>query len=648
MYAKCANLEAARQMFDYLPHLNAVSWTAMISGYAQDGCLDEALQLFHEMPEPNVVTWTALISGYVQNGLCNEALQLFRQMQLTVVKPNLVTLASVLSACVSLEAVELGKEIHKEIVRSGYQFNVFLENGLTEMYGKSGRIDEARKVFDKMLVRNVISFNVMIAAYIRYGNDKEASSVFGQMQGLGIRPDEYTFSSLVSICSYLGSLGLGMGIHEDIIRRGFQSNVFVGNSLIDMYVKCGQMDRARKVFDKMPERDVVSWNVMTAGYAQNGKFDEALKLIEQMQAVGVKPDSVTWSVLIVGYTEHGNVDEALELFHKVPKRNAISWTAIIAGCTRQGKVNDARELFEEMPEKNVVAWTAMISGYAQNGCYVESLNVFQQMQLKDAEPNSVTFASVLPACANLAALGHGKEIHEDVIRRGFQSDLLVRNALVDMYAKCGSLGDARKVFDKIYTRDVISWNAMILGYAMHWCSKEALELFEHLQNSGAKPDHLTFVGVLSACSHAGLVDAGQRYFDSMINEYNIMPELQHYCCMVEILGRAGHLDQAKDFIMKMPIQPDSSVWRSLLSACRIHNNTQLGEQVAEFLLKSDPEDPTNYVLLSNMYAAAGKWNDAENVRKLMKVRQLKKTPGCSWIEVNNTVSVFLSGEISLP
>eukprot|EP01018_Ginkgo_biloba_P020443 Gb_15797 [translate_table: standard] len=512
LYAKCRSLVDAHRVADKMPKQNVVSWTAMVTGYAQNGYVDEALGIFQNMPERDVVSWNAMITAYAQNGYFKEALNLFRQMQLTDVKPSCVTFSIVLSACANLAALEHGKEIH-----------------------------------------------------------------------------------------------------QDIIRSGFQCNTFMRNALIDMYAKCGSMEKARHVFDKMPERNAVSWSAMIAGYAQ-----------------------------------HRLIDEALKLFEKMPERNVISWNAMISGYAHNAQVDEALKLFQEMPERCLDSWNAMIAGYAQNGYSYEALNLFQQMKSTGVRPDTVTFASVLPACANLAALEHGKYIHEDIIRSGFHSNIFVGNSIVDMYAKCGIIDDARNVFDKMPRRNVISWTAMILGYATHGRGKEALQLFEQMQHSNTKPNHVTFLGVLSACCHAGLVDDGWKYFDLMSQDYQITPAGKHYCCMVDLLGRAGCMEEAQEFISKMPIKPDADVWASLLGACRIHANIELGERVAEHLFELDPKNAAHYVLLSNIYAAAGMWDDVEKVRQMMKDRRVKKMPGCSWIEANNNVHAFLTGDRSHP
>jgi pentatricopeptide repeat protein len=300
--------------------------------------------------------------------------------------------------------------------------------------------------------------------------------------------------------------------------------------------------------------------------------------------------------------------------------------------------------FKKIPERTVASWNAIIAGFSQNGHGEEALRLFQQMQLADVSLDSKTFASILPACANLAALEQGMEIHENIIRSGFESDVTVMNALIDMYGKCGNIKKAHHLFGKMHQQNVVSWTTIIAVYAMHGCGKEAIKLFEQMKLSGMNPNHITFVNILSACSHAGLVDEGYRYFRSMSEDYHITPAMEHYRCMVDLLGRAGCLDEAHNFINKMPIKPDASLWSCLFSACKIHNNTELGERIAEYILDFDPENTAPYVLLSNIYAMAGRWDDIEKVRKMMKDRGIQKAPGCSWIEINKQVHAFLMGD----
>eukprot|EP01018_Ginkgo_biloba_P002504 Gb_20571 [translate_table: standard] len=574
--------------------------------YAKCDSLVDARSVFDEMPKRDVCSWTMMIAAYSRHGFAEEALTLFHQMQRTGIQPNQFTFASVLPACADLAALEQGMAIHEEIMRYGFQSDVFVENALMDMYAKCGSIQKARNLFDNMYPGNVVSWNTMIAGYAQNGQSLETLKLFRRMQLAGVKPNPKTLASVLPVCANLAGIEQGKEIHEEIIRSGYQADVFLQNALVDMYSKCGSIEKARNIFDKMPERDVVSWTAMIAGYSQNGY-----------------------------------IDEALTLFQRMPEPDVVSWTAMIAAYTQKGFVDKALKLFNEIPQRDVASWTAMIAGYSQNGQGMEALKLFREMQLAGVKPESKTFASVLPACANLAALEQGMEIHQEIIRRGFQSDVSVVNALLDMYAKCGSAEKARNLFDKMHQRNTISWTSMIAGYGMHGRGKEALKLFEEMQHSGMKPDHVTLVCILSACCHAGLVDEGRQYFDCMSEYYHITPAMEHYGCMVDLLGRAGHLDEAEDFINRMPIKPDATVWRCLLGACRIHNNIKLGERVAECLFELDPKNAAPYVLLSNMYAAAGRWDDIENIRSMMKEKRVKKTAGCSWIEVDREVHAFL-------
>eukprot|EP01018_Ginkgo_biloba_P036923 Gb_03481 [translate_table: standard] len=624
------------------------------------------------------------------------------------------TYASLLQLCVNLKALPEGKLLHAHIIHMGFKPDIFLETKFVIMYAKCGSLVDARRVLDEMPERNVVSWTAMIAAYGRHGYGEEALTLFAEMQRTDIQPDPFTFASVLPACANLTALRLGKLVHGSVIRSGFQSHVFVGNALVDMYVKCGSIQDARDVFDKIPEPNVVSWNAIIAGYAHNGyvaeamelfkkmpernvvswtamisacathgKGEDALTLFYEMQQTGIQPNQFTFASILpscanLAALEHGKevhediirsgfhsnvfvasalvdmyikcerIENAQKVFDRMNERNVVSWNAMIAGNAQNGDVNEALKLFQKMPDRNVVSWTTMISVYTQNGHFNDALILFRQMQLTSVKPNSVTFASVLPACANLAALEFGKGVHEDIVRSGFQSDVFVGNGLVDMYAKCGSIEDARKVFDKMPSHNVVSWTAMIVGYAMHGSGEAALQLFEQMQCFGMKPNHVTFVGVLSACCNAGLVDDGWEYFNCMSRDYHITPAVKHYCCMVDLLGRAGRLDEAEDFINKMPIKPDVALWGSLLGACRIHCNIKLGEQVAEHLFELNPNNSAHYVLLSNIYAATGRWDKVEKVRNLMKDRKIKKMPGCSWIEANNTVHTFLVGDTSHP
>eukprot|EP01018_Ginkgo_biloba_P011555 Gb_34228 [translate_table: standard] len=466
------------------------------------------------------------------------------------VRANCSIYARLLHGCVHREALEEGRRVHAHIMNSAFNRNVFLLNTIISMYAKCGTVEDAREVFDKMAIRDMVSWTSMIAGYAQNQHGEEALQLFPSMQRAGMKPNEFTFSSVLRACASLFALENGKQVHSNTIKSGFEFHVFVGSALVDMYAKCESIQDAHQLFDKMPERNVVSWNALIAGYAQIGNGEAALKLFWQMQHISM-------------------------------------------------------------------------------------------------QPTKFTFSSVLSACASIAVLDQGKWVHAHIIKTGCKLDAFVGNALIDMYGKCGSIRDARQVFDKLSRRDVVSWNAMITGCAQHGQGKEAVQLFEQMQLAGIKPNHITFLCVLSACSHAGLVNEGRLYFDSM-SSHGIIPKAEHYACIVDLLGRAGHMDEAEEFIKKLPVEPTAAVWGALLGACRVHGNMELGKRAAECLFELDPEDAGPHVLLSNIYAAAGRWDDVAKVRKMMRRSGVKKEPGCSWVELENTVHTFVVNDRSHP
>ncbi|XP_059072783.1 pentatricopeptide repeat-containing protein At3g16610 [Cryptomeria japonica] len=642
----------------------------MVNMYTKCGSLEDARQVFDEMPQRDVCSWTVMVATYSKHGLAQETFEMFHQMQIAGIQPNEFTLASVIPACAVSADLHQGMKIHGHVIRCGFQADVFVQSGLVDMYAKCGRIDFARYVFDKMPERDVHSWTAMVSAYSKHGPAQEAVTLFREMQQSGLQPNHFTFASVLPACAQLAALEHGIEIHEFIISCGFHTDLFVQSGLIDMYAKCGCLARAQYIFDKMQQHGVVAWNALIAGYAQNGYVEKAFDLFLKIP----ERDTISWNVMISGYVQNGYLDEAVKLFWEMPERNVTAWNAIIIGYAQNGCVTEAYsmfqmmphpdniswnamisayakkrhseeayELFQKMPNPNVVSWTALISGCAQNGQSEEALNLFGQMQLAGVQPDSKAFATALSACANLADMEQGMLFHETIIRSGFLPSVLVENALIDMYAKCGNLDKARDLFDKMHQRNLVSWNVMISGYAIHGRGKEALQIFEQMQQFGTTPSDVTFVSILCACCHAGLVDEGQQYFDSMTEFYHITPSMEHYVFMVDLLGRAGLLNKAEDFIHKMEMHHAASLWRCLLGACGIHKNVEIGERAAGHLYELDPNNGANYVLMSNIYLAAGRWEDAENVRRMMKNRSIKKMPGYSWIEVDKQVHVFRSG-----
>ncbi|GLJ21585.1 hypothetical protein SUGI_0400670 [Cryptomeria japonica] len=448
----------------------------------------------------------------------------------------------------------------------------------------------------------------------------EAKNVHFQMAITGIQQTSL-FHVMHAFCSTLVVVGAQKPVDCVLNTQSW-------NATLRRYVREGNYEATLRVYNcyrMQMQEDVSTFPIMFKACGALGALEEGMAIHACVVAHGFELNANVANTLLVMYTKCSRMEIARQLFDKMPIRDAASWTSMIAGYGRTGNLSEAITLFHEMQtarlKADVITWTAIISAYARNDCPADALNTFRQMRVK---PNAVTLVVVLASCADLAALRQ------------------------DMYTKCGSVEYARRVFEKMVHRDVISWNAIIGGYRMHGHGEEALRLFDDMRRQGVRPDHITIIAVLSACSHSGLVDEGWRHFEQMTKDYGVLPCVQHYACMVDILGRAGHLDEAHQFIKMMPLKPNSSVWGALLGACRIYGNITLAECAAQHLYDLEPETTANYILLSNIYAASGRWEEAQKVRKLMKDRGLNKKPGCAWIKLKNRIYSFVVGDTSLP
>jgi pentatricopeptide repeat protein len=463
-----------------------------------------------------------------------------------------------------------------------------------------------------------------------------------------ITADYNSYRILLEWCVSWRALEEGRQVHAHTVISGFSSILFIGNNFINMYAKCERIEDARKVFDRMPQREAITWTTIVTGYAQNGPAEEALKLFGQMQRAGMRLNEFTFASVVKAGAGIAALEEGRQVHASILKTGFESdifvGSALVDMYAKCRVVDEARQVFDCMPERNVVSWSGMIAGYALNGQDEEALKVFWQALMMGLRPNDFTFSTVLSVCANITALDQGRQVHCLSMKSGFDSYTFVGSSLVGMYAKCGCIKEAGRLFDKLPQRNLAAWNAMIIGCAQHGLVKEALELFSEIELAGMKPNDVTFLCVLSACSHAGLVDEGQHYFDSMSRDYGITPRGEHYACMVDILGRSGRLQEADEFIKQMPSEPIASVWGALLGACRMHGNMELGKLAAEKLFELDPHNSGTHVLLSNIYAAAGRWEDAAKVRKMMRERGVKKETGLSWIGVKNKVHTFVSDD----
>lgn len=457
-------------------------------------------------------------------------------------------------------------------------------------------------------------------------------------------PDNFTYPFLLKACTGQFAMQKVEMVHAHVVKLGFLDDIFVPNSLIDSYSKAGNagIAAARRVFDEMPCKDVVTWNSMVAGLVRAGELGGARKLFDEMP----ERDTVSWNTMLDGHSKAGEMDKAFELFQMMSQRNVVSWSTMVWGYCKLDDMEMARMLFDRMPVKNLVPWTIMIAGYAEKGFAKEASCLLDQMEEAGLEPDGATVISILAACAESGLFGLGMRMHSYIEKSKLKFTTEVCNALVDMYAKCGNLDKAWRVFEEMRQKDRVSWNSMVQGLANHGHGEKALELFVKMISEGIKPDAVTFVGVLCACTHVGLVDEARRYFASMEKDYGIIPEIEHYGCMIDILGRGGHLEEAFDLARTMPLEPNAIIWGSLLSACRVHNNVSLAEEAVDQLIRLQPSDAGNYAILSNIYAAAGRWDGVAKTRIQMK--NIQKPVGSSWIELDDSVHEFTVEDRSHP
>ncbi|XP_051132634.1 pentatricopeptide repeat-containing protein At2g22070-like [Andrographis paniculata] len=540
-------------------------------------------------------------------------------------------------------------QIHAQLITQEYIRLPLLFNSLLNIYSKCGHVLQSLSLFTASNSRegfdgakNVFIYTSLITQLSHWNLHLKAISFFNEMRERGIFPNHFTFSAVLPAC---GDLALGKQMHSLIFKHGIETDVFVSSALADMYAKSGEMIGARKVFDEMPHRNLVSWNSMIVGSLRNGIFNEAIEFFTRMiNEDAVVPDQVSFSSVLsacanvcglaFGRQVHGRIFK-----HGLDKLLYVKNSLMDMYC-KCGSFDDAEKLFVITEERDVVTWNIMMTEFVQNGNLEDACNCFWAMRRESVVPDAQSYSTVLHAAAGIGMLDQGTLIHNQIIKSGLGGNLYVSSSLITMYGKCGSLVDARRAFSENHEHNVISWTSMISACQQHGCANEVIELFEDMLRASVEPDYITFVSVLSACGHTGRVNDGFSYFNLMSQRFKIDPGLEHYACMVDMLGRADCLHDAKRFVETMPIEPDISVWGALLGACRKYGNLELGRKVAERLFQMEPDNPGNYVLLYNMYVRGGKLEEANEVRRLMGFRRVRKEPGCSWIDVKNTTHVF--------
>ncbi|XP_027153075.1 pentatricopeptide repeat-containing protein At3g02330, mitochondrial isoform X1 [Coffea eugenioides] len=631
---------------------DVVTGSALVDMYGKCKTLDECFQFFGELPNKNWVSWSAAIAGCVQNDELVGGLKLFRRMQREGVGVSQSTYASVFRSCAALSEVQLGSQLHGHAIKNNFGYDVIVGTATLDMYAKCGNLYYAKQIFDLLPNRSMQSHNAIIVGYARGDCGYEALNVLKLLLKSNLGFNEISLSGPFSACAVIKGLKEGTQVHALATKSPFSSDVCVANAILDMYGKCGALVEARCTFDEMEVRDAVSWNAVIAAYEQNRNEEETVLLFVSMLKHGMEPDEFTFGSVLKACAGQQALNHGMEIHSLIIKSGmgleSFIGSALVDMYCKCGKVGEAEKLHGTMDEQTIVSWNAIISGFSSHEQSEEAQKFFSVMLEMGAKPDNFTYATVLDACANLATVELGKQIHAQIIKQELQTDVFITSTLVDMYSKCGNLQDCRLVFEKATNCDFVTWNAIVCGYAQHGLGEEALEIFKKMQLKDVKPNHATFVAVLRACAHIGLVEEGLHYFKSMQVDYGLDPQLDHYSCMVDILGRSNRVAEALKLIQEMPFEADDVIWRTLLSICKMKGNVEVAEKAAASLLQLDPQDSSTCVLLSNIYADAGMWEEVSRLRKVMRHGHFKKEPGCSWIEVKSEVHMFLVGDKAHP
>ncbi|KAF5199222.1 Pentatricopeptide repeat-containing protein [Thalictrum thalictroides] len=565
------------------------------------------------MPQRDLVAWNAMLNSYSQAGFSQEALKLFTDMRISGLKPDHFSFTASLTAVADVGELQFGRKIHGLIVNLGYQSSLPVCNSLIDVYGKCLVPSSARSLFEEMDEKNERSWCSLLFAYVKIGDFKSGC----------------------------------------------------------------------RIFYNMPKKIEIAWNILMAGFSRCGEIELCIELLKQMKVSTFEPDQWTYVALMNACSEvldsfHGRIvqacivksgwssavevnnsilsyyaklgchEDAVKTFESITSPTQVSWNTMMDAHMKMGFIHKALVVFQRAPEKNMVSWTAMITGYMRNGHGEQALSLFVDMTRNLLRPDDFTLGAVLHACSNLAVLGQGKMAHCCVIHSGFHSYAYVGNGLVNMYAKCGDLYGSFRAFTDIGKKDLISWNAMLFGFGLHGWAPEALKVYDDMVASGVRPDKVTFIGLLMACSHSGLIERGQELFKSMVRAHGLTPEADHVACMVDLLGRGGLLKQASELIEEYSKTITTSSHEALLGACAVHGDLRLGRKVGEDLMLMEPDKEISYMMLSNLYCTNGQWKEAEKIRKAMNKQGMKKRPGCSWLEVSNKVIIFVAGYHSNP
>lgn len=620
--------------------------SSLIKMYAENNCIDDARKMFDKLPVKDSVLWNVMIDGYVRIGDKTHAFEIFNRMRTFGTRLNSVSILLVLSISSSEAMLNYGTQLHDLAMKCGVEHDTSVANTLLALYSKCRCLNEVSKLFNSMPHDDLVAWNGMISGYVQNGLHQEALDLFYRMQLSGVKPDSVTLCSFLPSFSDSASVNQGKEIHGYIVRNDVNMDAFLKSALIDIYLKSRNVALAEKVLESNREFDVVICSAMISGYVLNGLNHNALDMFQRLIRNKLKPNAITLASILpacsslsafrLGKEMHGYI-----LKNTYEQRCYVS-SALMDMYAKCGRLDLGHRIFVNIQEKDVVAWNTMISNLTQNGQPDEVLTLFREMGEAGISYDYVTISSALSVFANLPSLRYGKECHGFAIKLDLSSDLFVESALIDMYGKCGNLGLALRVFDTMKMKSEVSWNSIISAYGTYGLVDDAVKLYKQMEKDGFKADHITFLALLSACSHAGRIGDGIQIFNHMKEECNIAARMEHYACMVDMYGRAGRLDEALHLIMDMPFKADAGIWGTVLGACRVHGNIDIAEIASKHLFEVDPMNSGYYVIMSNINALAGKWDKVSRIRNLMRERSVQKIPGCSWINVGNVEHMFVS------
>ncbi|XP_043702559.1 pentatricopeptide repeat-containing protein At3g09040, mitochondrial-like isoform X3 [Telopea speciosissima] len=615
---------------------------ALVDAYSKLGALHDASKVFCSLEEKDNVVWSTLLTGYHKIGDAEQGLTLYLEYVSKGYELDPFTFTSAFNLCSILDSARVGSQIHCSFIKSGFLLDSFVGNAVINMYVSAGMTSDAYKALLEVRDKNEICFNAMIAGFIFNSEDIKALELFSEMKEIGLIPDHSTISYTIRACANLNMLEEGKALHSHILKTlgNPGSNLCTGNAFIEMYSKFGGVEEAKMAFEELDMPNEFSWTTVILSYTELERYREALQLFHDMllSPAPVEPSQFTLVVVIQACRRLAAPDQGRQLHAYIIKAgyeaHAFVGSALIGMyATSPSDIYDASRVFSYMPEQDLVSWSTIITAWAQHGHGEEALRLFLEFPHGTIPVDESILSSCLSACASLAALKSGKWVHSHIIKSGFESHIHVGSSVIDMYCKCGSIEDAQKFFDGMEKHNVVSWTAMISGYAHHGLSEEALVLFHRMTEVGLKPDGITFIGVLTACSHVGLVKEGLQYFESIQNDYGLNVTINHFACVVDLLGRAGELDKAEALINTAPFPSKNLLWRTLLGACNKHGNIHVGNRIAELLVKLEPDEPSTYVSLSNIYASSFMWDHFVEVRNRIKEENINKHPGCSWVEI---------------